>query len=470
MKYLFSFLIFMSVISLQAQVDGYDINFNIKNYDNDTLIVGFYYGDRQLVKDTLFAEAKGKFSFKGEEKMDGGMYLLLFKPKNDILQFLMPEEDQTFDLECDYKDLSLAKVSGETDNEAFFNYLAYLKDMRSKADPLRAEIEKLKEEGKNVSKEKAELDLLDEQVVSYRLEVIKNNPNSVTGQLLGSNVEVEIPEFEGKEDEVQMKRYRFYKKHFFDNIDFSYPSLIRTPYFFPKVDNYIEKLTPQAPDSLKESLDYILNKLKGNEDAYRFCLSNFLNKYAKNKFIGMDALYVHLVDKYYAKGEADWVDEETLEKMKENANNLRPILIGETFPNITVYKEDESPLMIHNVESPYTLVIFWAPDCGHCKKSMPKIIDFYEKFKDKGLKVVSVCTKSGKKFDNCWKYIEEKGMENFINTGDRNQRYRRYVYIPSTPKMFMLDKDKEILIKDIPADELENLMNDLLKEDTKKSE
>ena len=178
----------------------------------------------------------------------------------------------------------------------------------------------------------------------------------------------------------------------------------------------------------------------------------------------MDAIYVHMVDNYYAKGQADWVDEENLAKMKENANNLRPILIGKTFPNITVYKENEEPLMIHNVESDYTMVMFWAFDCGHCKKSMPSVVEFYNEYKDKGLKIVSICTKGGDKVGKCFEFVEEKGMEGFINCADKYQKYRKYVYVPATPKIFILDKDKKILIKDVPSEELPNIMKEIMEE------
>ena len=37
----------------------------------------------------------------------------------------------------------------------------------------------------------------------------------------------------------------------------------------------------------------------------------------------------------------------------------------------------------------------------------------------------------------------------------------------STPKIFILDKDKNILIKDIPAKELKNIMPEIIKIDSK---
>ena len=380
MKLIFNSLLILFSASIFGQ--GYHIDIKVNNYDNDTLIVGYYYGDRQLVRDTLFAEDKGVFTFKGEEKMDGGMYLLLFKPENSILQFLMPEDDQEFYLECDTKDLSSAKVQGNDDNETFFTYMDFLKVMREEADPLRILVDSLKKENVSVTEYQSQIDDLDKKVNDRRDKIVNEKPNTVTAQLLRSNIDVDMPTFEGEnEEDIAVKKYKYYKKHYFDNIDFSYPSLIRTPYFHNRIHTYLDKLVVNHPDSIKKEIDYIISLVKENEDAYRYSLSSILNKYAKNKFIGMDAIYVHMIDTYYAQGAADWVDEENLLKMKENANNLRPILIGKVFPNITVYKEDKSPLMIHNVESDYTLVIFRAPDCGHCKKSMPKVIDFYEKYK-----------------------------------------------------------------------------------------
>ncbi|HRG67162.1 MAG TPA: hypothetical protein PLV12_15185, partial [Saprospiraceae bacterium] len=52
----------------------YHINFKIDDYTNDTLIIGYYYGEKQLVKDTVYATKPGEFTFKGDDKLDDGMY------------------------------------------------------------------------------------------------------------------------------------------------------------------------------------------------------------------------------------------------------------------------------------------------------------------------------------------------------------------------------------------------------------
>ena len=176
------------------------------------------------------------------------------------------------------------------------------------------------------------------------------------------------------------------------------------------------------PDSLAVALDVVLKNLEGNQEAYRYYLADFLNKYAQMKVVGYDALYVHLVDNYYSKGKAPWLSQENLEKMVTNANDLRPVLIGKKMPDFTTYKEDNTPVRLYDIKSPYTVVFFWAPDCGHCKKITPDVVRFYKNNKDKGVKLFSICTRGGEKVKTCWEAIEEKNMQDYINTADDNQR------------------------------------------------
>jgi thiol-disulfide isomerase/thioredoxin len=392
-----------------------------------------------------------------------GVYLILFKPDNKFIQYIASKQDKNVQVSADVQDLENVVIKGSTDNEIFYTYLEYLKDKRPKADDLRNKISKAKEENKPTEEWQKELDDMDKAVVAYQENIISKYPNSVTSLLLKSNKEVTLPIFEGSDEEVQIKKYYYYKAHYFDFIDFKHPAVLRTPFLHQKVTNYINKMTPQVPDSINVAIDAVLKKMEHNEDMYRFFLADFVNKYAQMKMVGQDAIYVYLVDQYYSKGKAPWVSEETLQKMVENANDLRPLLIGKKMPDFVSYKEDGQPVSLYSIKSPYTVVIFWAPDCGHCKKIMPSVVDFYSKNKDNGVKLLAVCTKGGEKTKTCWPAIQEKGMQDFINTGDEYQRYSKYFKIKSTPKIFILDENKEILLKDLPAEELDRVYNEILK-------
>jgi len=454
-------IIFCFGILNQAVAQKYMLNIDIKNYANDTIIVGHYYGERQLVKDTLIANGKGKFVWNQEEKPLPGMYILVLKPENNFVQFFVNNEDSKISLSLDEKDLSAAKFKGSKENTLFYDYLDYLKGKRILADTLRAKIDRADKLSTVDTASKDLLDQLDKDVKAKQRMLIEEYPTSSLALLIRANNEIEVPKFEGTEEEQKYKRYYYYRSHYWDNIDIPHISLIRSPFMHGKVDFYINKLSSQYPDSLIKTIDTVLTRLLPNPEVYKYYLADFLNKYASMKMVGYDAIYTHLVDKYYSEGKASWVSEETLTKMKENANELRPLLIGKKMPDFTTYEQDGKAVRLYDVRSKYTLVVFWAPDCGHCKKIMPNIVDFYAKNKDKGVKVIGVCTKGGDKVGTCWEGVIEKNMQDFVNTADEYQRYNSQIRIKSTPKLFILDENKEIIIKDFPAEEIDKIFNEI---------
>ena len=442
----------------------YEIDFELKNYEGDTVIVGNYYADKQVVKDTVIGK-NGKFEYEGADPLQPGVYFLLLPEDNNFMQFFLDGKDHKFEMNWDVKKSSDVSFKGSKDNETFSKYMKFIAEKRPQADKIRARITAADTTGVKDEVAEQELNKIDEDVKAKQREIVANIPESVSARFIKSSFQVDIPEFKG--DDAQLNTYKFYKNHYFDNISLGDHINLRTPYLHQRVDYYLGKLTPQDPDSIVVSIDYLLEEMEPAEDTWKYYLSYFLNKYAKLKVVGYDAVYVHLIDKYYATGKADWVSEENLTKMKDQADKFRNILIGEKFPDITTYMADslETPVRLWDIESDYTIVLFWAHDCGHCTKSMPAIVEFYDEYESKGVTLLSICTKGGKKTKPCIESLPKKNMDKFINTFDEYQRYRRIVAIPSTPKIFILDKEKNILIKDIPAKELINVMPEIIRID-----
>ena len=233
----------------------------------------------------------------------------------------------------------------------------------------------------------------------------------------------------------------------------------------------MEKLTPVHPDSIIQSIDYLLTRMEPAQETFRYYLSYFYNSIVKKRIIGMDAVTVHLVDEYYSKGKAPWLDEENMLKIQENADFIRPTLIGKKAQNIILYQEDGTPWELYQDSSEYLVMIFWAPECGHCSKAMPKYLEFNEKYKSSGIKMVSICTKTGSKYEDCWKGVKEKNMEGLLNLGDQylKSKYKTKYDVRQTPKLFILDRNKEIILKDVPAENLEQLMDEVIKSKMKEA-
>lgn len=71
-----------------------------------------------------------------------------------------------------------------------------------------------------------------------------------------------MPSFEGTKSEVDMQRYLYYKTHYFDHLPIGDQRVLRSPLLHDRLEYYVEKLTPQEPDSINVALDYIFKKLK----------------------------------------------------------------------------------------------------------------------------------------------------------------------------------------------------------------
>ena len=170
------------------------------------------------------------------------------------------------------------------------------------------------------------MDDLNKAVKAYQKNITDNHSNTLTAALVKSGMDIPMPEFTGTAEEIQRQKYHFYKAHYFDNINLEDERLVRSPILFQRIDYYLNKLTVQVPDSINKSVDYILEKTKPAEDTYKYYLAHFLNIYAGSNIVGMDAVYVHIAEKYYATGQAPWTDEEQLKKIVDNAKTLKPIL------------------------------------------------------------------------------------------------------------------------------------------------
>lgn len=449
-----------------AQQDGHRIAIEIEGYEQPELYLGYHYGDKQYIQDTVEMNQSGQYVFEGEEALKPGIYLVVMAPDNKYFQVIVTEDEQHFSMKTNEADPAKGIVlQNAPDNQLFYDYLAFLDEQKPEADKLAQEIEATDDENKK-EKLREKRSKIDKKVQDYQHRIINEHPNSLTAAIINANLPMDMPEFEGEEEKVKLKKWEYTKEHYFDNIRLNDPRLLRTPFLFQRVDYYVHKLQVQHPDTISKAIDHVLKQMEPAEETFKFYLIHFLNHYAKSNIVGMDAVYVHLVNKYYATGRAPWTEEEQLEKIIDNAKALEPLLIGKKTPNLKLEKRDGTPIELHDIESELTVLYFWRYDCGHCKKSTPAIKEFYEKYKDKGVKLVAVCAKFTDEIPGCWEYVDEKEIGNWMHLIDtyHRSRYMKVYNIKSTPQLYILDKDKTILSKRIGAEQLEEVISRILEQ------
>jgi len=433
------FLISCVSFNMAHANDGHRIEINIKNYEAEYCFFTGYYGNKKyIIKDTLYRNDKGKYVIKGDEPLDAGLYAVLIPPQNIPFELMISDEkDQHFTVETDTTNvIKNLKIKGSEENKTFYEYLRFMGEQRQAIEALQTQG---KDEKNKKKKEKLtnKIKNLNTAIRQYQTDYVSKHKGWLSAAMLKASTETDAPDSNKKMTEEEESQYRmqYYKKHYFDNLDFSDDRLLRSPVYFNKIDFYLQRLTYQIPDSLTNAVDFILDKAKTNDKIYRYTLFEFVARYGNSKIVGMDAVFVHIVDNYVTGQKFEDVDEEKIAKIVKTAKEFKPLLIGKKSPNINMQTLEGEDIALHSIDSEYTLLYFWDPKCGHCKKAAPLMVDFYKKYRDKGVEMYAVCTKDKDK-EMCIESIEEKGFgiwNNVLAMTDRQLYYRLYYRIKSTP-------------------------------------
>jgi len=461
-------IISVIIIGSEVYADGYRIQLKINGIRDTTVILAYYSGDKQYAKDTIRINKKGIGIIEGEEKLHGGIYLVVF-PNMNYFEMLISDE-QNFSVETDTSDLlNSMKFTGSPENESFYQYQRYMKNQRDRSNELQKRLKENKDNADSAKIIKEQLKQLDKEVKETMKKIVKDNPNTFLGNFIKALIRPEIPEFEidenvsNKDSLKWIYGFRYNKEHYLDNIDFSDERLLRTPIFHNKINDYFTKNLYQIPDSIMPEVEKVIEKARANEEVFKYVLNYLLNHFLSSKIMGLDEVFVNIAEKYYLSGQATWVDSTSLSKISEKVMKLKPNLIGNIAPDLLMATSTGEYAYLHQVNAKYTILYFWEPNCGHCKEETPKLHKIYENFKDKGVEVFAVYTQYKK--EEWLNYINEHGL-NWINTFDpyHSTNFRNLYDVYSTPVMYVLNEKKEIIAKRISTESLEKMLNKYLNE------
>jgi peroxiredoxin len=319
------------------------------------------------------------------------------------------------------------------------------------------------------------IESLNKDVMNYRSNVVKSNPGTFVAMLFKA---MTIPEPSKEEEEAakakgdsayQVFKYYFYKNHFFDNIDFNDDRITRTPIYHQKLKEFISNLTVPNVDSIAKASDWLIAKTKNNKELFKYTVWYITTTHETSQLMGADAVYVHMVDKYYKTKQAYWVDTATLKKIIDRSDLLKPLLIGKKAPALVLADSNKKYIALHNLTGKYTIVYFWDPNCGHCQKETPKLYDVYKKYKDQGVQAYAVNIDRDRK-----KWIEyiNKNDLRWINVYDPDYRisFKQLYDIYSTPVIYLLNEKKEIVAKRIGVEQVDEILGNMIKADKEKKE
>lgn len=442
-----------------AEPSGYKITITIDGMTDELAYLGYHLADKKYVEDTAEV-VNGKVTFAGERNLTPGIYFL-YTPSNIFMELVV--SDQHFSIEAQKSDLlNTKKIKDSKDNELFNTFQTGMADFQQRSAALREQL-KTAANADDSAGIQLKLKELNQSNVDFQQKLIRENPKSFTAQVLrimARPTTVIAPE--GMSD-AEAKSFKFYeyRRKFWEGVDFTNEGILRTPVFEPKLLEYMDNLVYQHPDSINQAIDDLLDKTRGTDATFRYILVTMTNKYQSSQIMGMDAVFVHLAEQYYLTGKADWADDEMLSKFREAVADIKPNLIGSVAPPLRlVDTTTTNPVTLESVAKEYTILFFYDPDCSHCKKETPKMLDIYHRLKkDLSVECMGVCI--GKDVE-AWREFVKTFDCDWVNAADPFLRsnFRREYNIRSTPTVYVLDKNLKILGKRLGVEQIESFIKD----------
>jgi thiol-disulfide isomerase/thioredoxin len=266
-----------------------------------------------------------------------------------------------------------------------------------------------------------------------------------------------------------LDNYQFYKTHYWDGTTFMDEAVVRTPFFAPKLKRYYTEVIPQASDSIIKDADYKLLLARSAPEMYKYLLNWLTDTYLNPKYMGQDAVFVHLFEKYHSKGLSPWLNEKQMETITRRAYMLMSNLVGEKAANLEMLDTAGKVSALYDLKSDYTVVVFWDPNCGHCKEEIPRIDSIYRaSWKDRNVGIYAVMSEND--VDAWKKYISTNHLTNWthvyqspemLKANNEMQRpsFRQLYDVTQTPTLYLLDKEKRIVGKKLTLEQMNDLMN-----------
>lgn len=460
---LLAFTLLLSALYSGAQTKkAFEIKIKLNGYTGQKLFLGNYFGDKEYLKDSANVDKKGWFVFKGTEPLPCGIYSAINEGRNTrILEFIVNSEDQTFVLETNYDNpVAELKVSESDDNKLFADYQKYMMVNGKKRQEMGKQYMELRTRNEDsAAMLRKELDAMDVDYEAYRDQIMNDNPTSLTARVLRAVVEIEVPESpmnpDGSVD--SLFQYRYYKAHYWDNIDFTEDCLVRTPFFHGKLERYMTKMILQLPDTINMEADMLVEKARGKKELYHYIVWWITMNYERSQYMCMDAVPVHMWQNYYTWPEAFWVDTTTMTRIREREKVMSPLCCNKIAPNLIMKDTAHKYRSMHAVQAKYTVLVFWDPDCSHCKKEIPVLKKMYDSLASFGVEVYAVGVEQ--EYDKWKAFIIDNNLS-WINVIDiyNETNFRTLYDINSTPIIYLLDKDKRIIAKKMGAEQLQNIL------------
>jgi peroxiredoxin len=189
-----------------------------------------------------------------------------------------------------------------------------------------------------------------------------------------------------------------------------------------------------------EAVDRIMVNVAPEPELRSFVVEFLLEGF---ELLGMEQVQLHLADYYLDES----CESEVAELVRERMEGYERMSVGAIAPDFTIRDIFGKNHTLSDLPGPYTLLIFWASTCEHCRAMIPELQQWYLEENEMGLEVLAISIdSSATQFST---YLAQQEMS-WITVHDPLGWHGKVpgdYYIYATPSIFLLDRDRRILAR-----------------------
>ena len=417
---------FSSVIKAQT-IKG---KLNIQRQTNKQVDLYRTEGKYKYKIDSTKVLTDGSFTFKYKKHLKG-FYKLTLGNENNIVDVILNPSEPVVSLA--FSQIRLEKgieVLESNENKAYWEFKKEDSAVQSKIKNLKKQRGQFKSQANEakVNEMTNEIIKLEKELFNFVQTVINKYPTT----------------FFSKTKIASLSKTPKDKATYFDDLDFSNESFIRSDVYATRFQDYIIKHSGHTEVGYYNAVDDIMKKSKVNEKVFEFALYNLLDGFYGS---GLEDVATYIMEEYFygeACGEIEIND-----LLRSKADLIKNLQIGNTPPDFTIKSNYGADVNLKNTcaNNNYTIIMFWATHCPHCMRDLPGFVPVYNEYKSKGLEVIGVALDVNK---TKWKNtIEEKGFnwKNVSQFGNYKSPVCIDYKINKTPTWFILDSSMKIIAK-----------------------
>ncbi len=459
-------IVFQTILLLLALPLAYgqaEIKLQLQNIRCDTVSIQAYNGEKKgrIVQAKPFAR---ELTFKSKARLEAGLYWVM-GDSTVLCEFLLsPHESQKFTINIDTGSVVFQNSPENTRNQEYakrigeynLQFLAFDQEFKEAQHAMPQYMLKVFADSLTAKARR-----LNAERTAWQQQTVRDNPNTLLGSVVQASIDMpEPPEHYYRNKDLYQQ---YYVQHFFEGFPWNDPNVFNTPVSDNKIREFCNVIYQLDRPDLDTFVVAILDKAKTNEQSLYRLFDRM------EKILG-SITSPYKVEHTYIKMLQDMLAYPNLEENRKRRygrelENINKNLAGDAVPDFRMVTAKGDTVSLYDIRSEYMILYLQHPTCPTCREVRGRMAKFsaLNSAIDKGnLKVLTV-------------YFEDdpEVWAQYLRSPEANAHYMhgwnfdqtiedKMLYDTRTiPYMFLLDKNKRVVKKDLLVNEIEDYIKRL---------